>query len=411
MNIPPVQLPEFLKSDWYAENYDDDGFIVNKNFDKWDSKIEIEIQEDMVDIFKDNEYYLFEYGKRKLVGYKKLDGIYTLFPTVSYDLLYSFEYYWDSMEGPILGRPDKIYKLINYQHCFNSDWEEVNPLALGYIKNKPFGISYDKKEQLEIKNNALIFDSKYNQYLVNDSHYCNLKIYEWNPNTFNYYLEDENGNILYEDNSETEVINATYPLNRYYGLINFQNKKVPTAQIQSDWNQTNKNALDYIKNKPFGIEANGITEIAVFTSVPSEYRYEDLYFKCIVENDIIYCRSVITTPYIAQDPIFELINIETGEMIYKYNYGTSSGTWYITKPTQMFKINSLIQKTLSWSYLPMDQFQANEFNPQNLTIEVPEITAQDAYDYAVSAYEQLKQFATAYNNLVNELRNSGYIKE
>ena len=64
----------------------------------------------------------------------------------------------------------------------------------------------------------------------------------------------------YSDLSGTPTLSTVATTGSYTDLTN--KPTIPAAQIQSDWNQTNTNALDYIKNKPT-VPSN--TETLVFT--------------------------------------------------------------------------------------------------------------------------------------------------
>lgn len=95
-----------------------------------------------------------------------------------------------------------------------SDWDESNPESPAYIRNKPNLSDYATDEELQAVADTFN-DSAAAQITDGDIEYWNNK-------------SDFSGS--YNDLSDKPTI--------------------PPAQVQSDWNQTNTSAKDYIKNKP-----------------------------------------------------------------------------------------------------------------------------------------------------------------
>ena len=95
-----------------------------------------------------------------------------------------------------------------------SDWDESNPESPAYIRNKPNLSDYATDEELQAVADTFN-DSAAAQITDGDIEYWNNK-------------SDFSGS--YNDITDKPTI--------------------PPAQVQSDWNQTNTSAKDYIKNKP-----------------------------------------------------------------------------------------------------------------------------------------------------------------
>jgi hypothetical protein len=148
-----------------------------------------------------------------------------------------------------------------------SDWTETNTGSAAFIKHKPTLFSGD---YTDLSNLPILFSGDYEDLTnkpysitwttstpgpannfktvisANDG-YASITILDSVPPYLNGYIwKFDKTKITFPDNStQTTAWTGTYSYN------NLTDKPtIPAAQIQSDWNQTNTSALDYIKNKP-----------------------------------------------------------------------------------------------------------------------------------------------------------------
>ena len=124
-----------------------------------------------------------------------------------------------------------------------SDWEETDPTSPAYIKNKPGPVLADQAdwtetdplEQSYIKHKpdlkAVATTGSYND--LTDKPTIPTKTSE---------LTNDSGFV---ESSDLATVATT---GDYDDLLN--KPAIPAAQVQSDWNQTNTSAVDFIKNKP-----------------------------------------------------------------------------------------------------------------------------------------------------------------
>lgn len=186
-----------------------------------------------------------------------------------------------------------------------------------------------------------------------------------------------------------------------------------SEQVQADWNQGLKTAVDFIQNKPFGVEYDEKIQI----ENPSEYSAHDwaIYDDYEIHDpygNVVYAHKNTT------DNGFILINQFNGRIIFKYDFygpGYDEGMWHMELGVVYGLINS-ISKRLNFDYLPIQQLDwLSSVNPAMEAIVAPEtgdtITAQQAYDYAVSVNNNLLLLIEQYNNLIGQLNTKGYVNQ
>lgn len=209
----------------------------------------------------------------------------------------------------------------------------------------------------------------------------------------------------YKQNSKGEWIAQTSSVTSEGG-----NNSEVIPQIQVDWNQMDDTAVDYIKNKPFGISYDERIE-GVWTPLGAiaDFRYE-LSFPGIDTLDpqlggpVIEFASGHYPVYCHYNPSAETFyDIETGEIHRTNSFQSTEQVWALTN----FK-----KKTLDFIDLPIKQLtNLSTVNPtMDLAAEPTEKTGQQAYDYAVSVNNNLLQLIESYNSLIEELKIKGYAK-
>lgn len=177
-------------------------------------------------------------------------------------------------------------------------------------------------------------------------------------------------------------------------------------QIQSDWNQDDKTAVDYIKNKPFGAEIikeeiENIYHLQDYDGREVEVVYED----GTSQNGVVNRENQGTGTW-----YYYLKSQETENLIWdSWNY--NDGQWYGNTPVYVYAIITEV-KTLSFDNLPIKRLDyISQVNPVEHTIVEggSSITAQQAYDYAVSVNNNFLTLVEQYNNLIIQLNAKGYV--
>lgn len=129
----------------------------------------------------------------------------------------------------------QIENLLNSQ----SDWDEDDPTALSYIKNKPNIVGAVQSDWDEN-------DPTDPAYIKNKPNIVGGAQADWD--------EADPSDPSYIKNKPTipaAPVQSNWNETNTSSLAYIQNKPtIPAAQIQSDWSQTTNTALDYIKNKP-----------------------------------------------------------------------------------------------------------------------------------------------------------------
>lgn len=140
-----------------------------------------------------------------------------------------------------------------------SDWAESNPDSKAYIKNKPdlsdFATQGDLAEvegKIPVLPENIVTDEEYvhtdNNYSDEDkAKVGNALTQETDPTVPNWAKQPSKPTYTAR---EVGALPSDTPL--FSGSYNDLTDKptIPDAQIQSDWNQTNTGAKDFIKNKP-----------------------------------------------------------------------------------------------------------------------------------------------------------------
>ena len=192
--------------------------------------------------------------------------------------------------------PDTIARKTDILEQVNADWNQSDPNAKDYIKNKPF---YESAEVGEIvaEYHDLVFTKNNDKYISNSFYLDAISIFksfadgakfkvvlgdrEFVSMKQDYYIG--NGSIYYSVEPDTGepfciivkttgiTIYATEPVNGDQMIIytcfeqvkQLDEKFIPGSiarkadipnipeQVQSDWSQNNPNAKDYVKNRPF----------------------------------------------------------------------------------------------------------------------------------------------------------------
>lgn len=155
----------------------------------------------------------------------------------------------------------QIENLLNSQ----SDWDENDPTALSYIKNKPNIVGavqsdWDENDPTDpayIKNKPNIVggtQADWDETDPTDPSYINNKPTIPAAPVQSNWNESDNTSLAYIQNKPTipaSPVQSNWNETNTSSLAYIQNKPtIPAAQIQSDWNQATTTALDYIKNKP-----------------------------------------------------------------------------------------------------------------------------------------------------------------
>lgn len=129
----------------------------------------------------------------------------------------------------------QIENLLNSQ----SDWDEDDPTALSYIKNKPNIVGAVQSDWDED-------DPSDPAYIKNKPNIVGGAQADWD--------EADPSDPSYIKNKPTipaAPVQSNWNETNTSSLAYIQNKPtIPAAQIQSDWNQSTTTSLDYIKNKP-----------------------------------------------------------------------------------------------------------------------------------------------------------------
>lgn len=124
-----------------------------------------------------------------------------------------------------------------------SDWEETDPTSPAYIKNKPGQALADQADWTETDPLAQSYikhkpDLK---AVATSGSYTDLTDKPTIP-TKTSELTNDSGFV------ESSDLATVATSGDYDDLLN--KPTIPAAQVQSDWNQTNTSAVDFIKNKP-----------------------------------------------------------------------------------------------------------------------------------------------------------------
>lgn len=122
-----------------------------------------------------------------------------------------------------------------------ADWNENNPLASDYIKNKPAIPAAQIQSDWNETNSSLL------DYIKNKPSIPAAQIQsDWNESNIALldYIKNKPSIPAAQIQSDWNQTNTS--------LLDYIKNKpsIPSAQIQSDWTQTNTSSLDYIKNKP-----------------------------------------------------------------------------------------------------------------------------------------------------------------
>ena len=155
----------------------------------------------------------------------------------------------------------QIENLLNSQ----SDWDEDDPTALSYIKNKPNIVGavqsdWDENDPTDpayIKNKPNIVggaQADWDEADPTDPSYIKNKPTIPAAPVQSNWNETNTSSLAYIQNKPTipaSPVQSNWNETNTSSLAYIQNKPtIPAAQIQSDWNQATTTALDYIKNKP-----------------------------------------------------------------------------------------------------------------------------------------------------------------
>lgn len=215
----------------------------------------------------------------------------------------------------------------------------------------------------------------------------------------------------YKQNSKGEWIAQTQSVVSEGGS---NNEVIP--QIQVDWEQMDDTAVDYIKNKPFGISYDEKIE-GVWTPLGAiaDFRYE-LSFPGIDTLDIELGGPVIKfagpyyPTYCYYDSSTQTFNdIDTGEI-----YRAADSFFH---KEQAWALTNFSKKTLDFIDLPIKQLDwLSQVNPvmdpaMAASEGSTEKTGQEAYDYAVSVNNNLLQLIESYNSLIEQLNSKGYVNQ
>ena len=155
----------------------------------------------------------------------------------------------------------QIENLLNSQ----SDWDEDDPTALSYIKNKPNIVGavqsdWDENDPTDpayIKNKPNIVggaQADWDEADPSDPSYIKNKPTIPAAPVQSNWNETNTSSLAYIQNKPTipaSPVQSDWNEADNTSLAYIANKPtIPAAQIQSDWNQSTTTSLDYIKNKP-----------------------------------------------------------------------------------------------------------------------------------------------------------------
>ena len=176
-------------------------------------------------------------------------------------------------------------------------------------------------------------------------------------------IADTNQTNKWVTTSEKNTWNAKSDFSGSYNDLT-DKPTIPAAQVQSDWNQTNSSAVDYIKNKPN------------FAAVATSGSYNDLSNKPAIPtatSDLTNDSGFITSASLPT---------KTSDL--------TNDSGYITK-----SVNNLDNYTLSSS------FGANAFTSTNIPTKTSDITNDSGYitSAALSGYATETYVNTAIENL------------